>query len=148
MAVTIHLITYQQLHDKGPCFSKLYCGNFYICKHYHHIRSSRCSNEFTNSLWLLKIILVYNWSFIEAPKGSEIHKKWPIVWPPPLPYLPKWTVKRLLKNSRNCKHVTNFKTPPPPPFYVDVLNVCSLCYGKSITQMKDDPSFIKFLKPV
>ena len=37
---------------------------------------------------------------------------------------------------------------PHPPFYVDVINVWSLCYGKCITQMKDGPSVIKFLKSV
>ena len=31
----------------------------------------------------------------------------------------------LFKNNRICKHVTNFKTSPPPP-YVDIINVWSL----------------------
>ena len=33
-----------------------------------------------------------------------------------------------------------------PPFYVDIINVCALCYGKCMTQVKAGPSFIKFLK--
>ena len=32
--------------------------------------------------------------------------------------------------------------------YVDIINLCSLCYGKCITQVKDGPFFIKFLKSV
>lgn len=50
------------------------------------------------------------------------------------------------------EHLTNLKThsptrhPPPHthPFYVDVINICSLCYGKCITQIKDGHCFINF----
>ena len=50
-------------------------------------------------------------------KGSyiyDIHKKWPIFWPPLPPPSTKMNNDLLLKNNRICKHVTNFKTPPPP----------------------------------
>ena len=56
--------------------------------------------------------------------------------------------RKLFKNNRICKHEKNYKTPSPPTFYVDVINVWSLYYGKCITQMKDGPSVIKFLKSV
>ena len=38
---------------------------------------------------------------------------------------PQITIDLLFKNNRMHKHVTNFKTPPPP-FCVDVINVWSL----------------------
>ena len=60
----------------------------------------------------------------------------------------KWTTKLLLKNCRICKHEANYKNLSPPLFYVDVINVWSLCYGKCITQMKDGPSVIKFLTSI
>ena len=37
---------------------------------------------------------------------------------------------------------------PPSSFFVDVINVCFLCYGKCITRMKDCLSFFKFLKSI
>ena len=96
----------------------------------------------------MKINLAHNWSFKHL-KWSDIHKKRPIV-PPPTPYPQKWTVKLccLSTSSRIYKHMTNFKTYPIPPFNIDIINVYSLCYGKYITQVKDGPSFIKFLKSV
>ena len=43
----------------------------------------------------------------------------------PYPHHPqKWTIDLLFKNNRIRKHVTNFKTLPPP-FRVDVINVWS-----------------------
>ena len=60
-------------------------------------------------------------------------------------------MKLLVKNNRICKYEKNLrkeKDPTPSPFYVVVVNVRSLCYGKCITQMKDGPSIIKFLKSV
>ena len=64
----------------------------------------------------------------------------------PLPSLnpQKWAIDLLFKNSRICNHVTNFKTSPSP-FCVG-LHKCRVPNDKWITQMKDGPSFIKFMK--
>ena len=40
--------------------------------------------------------------------------------------------------------MTDFRSPYS--FYLDVINVWTLCHGTVITQMKDSPSFTKFLK--
>ena len=44
---------------------------------------------------------------------------------PYLHHLQKWTIDLLFKNNIIRKHVTNFKTPPPP-FRMEVINVWSL----------------------
>ena len=44
----------------------------------------------------------------------DVHKKWLIFWPPYPHHLQKWTIDLFFKNNRIHKHVTNFKTPPPP----------------------------------
>ena len=54
----------------------------------------------------------------------------PIKWPPSPPnplHLQKWTTDLLSRNKKQParKHVTKFKTPLPPHFYVDVINVLS-----------------------
>ena len=97
----------------------------------------------------MKINLAYNLSFKHL-KGSEINKKQSIVHPLPH-YSQIWTVKLLFKNSRIHKHMTNFKTHALPRFYVDIINVCSLCYGKWMRQVKDvkdGTCFMKFLKSI
>ena len=96
----------------------------------------------------MKINLAHKRSFKHL-KWSDIHKKWPIVQPPTL-YPQKWTVKLccLSTNSRIHKHMTNFKTYPLPPFNISIINIYSLCYGKCMIQVKDGPSFNKFLKSV
>ena len=97
----------------------------------------------------MKINLAYNLSFKHL-KGSEINKKQSIVHPLPH-YSQIWTVKLLFKNSRIHKHMTNFKTHPIPRFYVDIINVCSICYGKWMRQVKDvkdGTCFMKFLKSI
>ena len=70
---------------------------------------------------------LWNRQFIFT-KGSsiyDVHKKWPIFWPP-WPHHPQnWTTDLLFKSNRISKHVTNFKTPPPP-FRMAVINVCSI----------------------
>ena len=89
----------------------------------------------------MKINLVYNWPFKHLV-GSHIHKKQPVVQPPP-PYPQKWTVKLLFKNSRIHKHMTNFKTPPRISFLCGHHRcVLPMLYGK------DGPSFIKLLKSI
>ena len=64
----------------------------------------------------------------------------------PHPLSTKMNKKLLFKNNRICKHEKNCKSPSPPPFYVDVINVCSLCYGKCIMEMKHGPSVIKIFE--
>ena len=84
---------------------------------------------------IIKDKRVYNWSFKHL-LGSDIHKKPPIMQPP-TPYPKKWTVKLQSKNSRiHDKHITNFKIP----------HSTALLCGPSITQVKNGPYFIKFLK--
>ena len=63
----IQLIAYQQLYDKGPCFSYFYCGNFYIYKHSHHIRSGAAINLQMNSNYDKS---PSNWSFVQTPNGT------------------------------------------------------------------------------
>ena len=84
---------------------------------------------------IIKDKRVYNCSFKHL-LGSDIHKKPPIMQPP-TPYPKKWTVKLQSKNSRiHDKHITNFKIP----------HSTALLCGPSITQVKNGPYFIKFLK--
>ena len=84
---------------------------------------------------IIKDKRVYNWSFKHL-LGSDIHKKPPIMQSP-TPYPKKWTVKLQSKNSRIYdKHMTNFKIP----------HSTALLCGPSITQVKNGPYFIKFLK--
>ena len=74
----------------------------------------RCSNELTNKLQLFQINLVYNWCFIQVPKGTDIHKKMTNCVTPTF-YARKWIIRPLFKNSKICKHVTHFKIPYPTP---------------------------------
>ena len=46
------------------------------------------------------------------------------------------------------KHMTISRPHPLSLFYVRIINVCSLCYGKCVTHVKDGLSFIKCLKSV
>ena len=82
---------------------------------------------------IIKDKRVYNWSFKHL-LGSDIHKKPPIMQPLTL-YPQKWTVKLQFKNIHD-KHMTNFKIPHSTAILCD----------PSITQVKDGPYFIKFLK--
>ena len=63
--------------------------------------------------------------YCEGSSIYEVHKNWPIFWPPYPHHPQKWTEDLLFKDNRIRKHVTNFKTPPGP-FCVDVINVWSL----------------------
>ena len=45
--------------------------------------------------------------------------------PHPL-HLQKWTMNLFFKSNKIQNHVTNFKTLPQPPFYVDVMNAFSI----------------------
>ena len=45
--------------------------------------------------------------------ASVTTTKWPISWLPHPLHLQKWTIGLLFKNKRICRHVTNFKNPPP-----------------------------------
>ena len=69
-------------------------------------------------------------------KGSsiyDVHKNSQFFDSPPHPYplhSQNWTIDLLFKNNRIRKHVTNFKTPPPP-FRVGVRNLWSLSNGKA-----------------
>ena len=75
---------------------------------------TRCSNEFINELQLLKINLVYNWYFIQAVKGLDIHKKWSIVWLP-LPFHKNKQHKFCLKSveSAHIRQIPRPNTPTP-----------------------------------
>ena len=44
----------------------------------------------------------------------------------PLPPSAKISNRSIVSNNGICKHVTNFKNPPPLPFCVDIINVCFL----------------------
>ena len=72
----------------------------------------------------LKVLLFYQSSFNIKDHAIITSTNHP---PPPLvhPHPQKWTIDLLFKNNRICKHVTNFKTSPPP-LLTDVINVWTL----------------------
>ena len=92
-------------------------------------------------------IYSYNWSFIQwhlrrltCTKNNQLKNC------VTSSIIKKWTIKLLFRNSRICKHETNCKNPPPLLFYVDVINVWSLCYGKCIKMVTLLLNFCQFLK--
>ena len=100
----------------------LFFGNFHSCHLFLHFFYSWKIGLFSISIFTVPfgcIILSRGHPFMTSTKNDQF-------FDPPYPdHLQKWTIELLFKNNRNRKHVTNFKTPPPP-FRVDVINVWSL----------------------
>ena len=69
---------------------------------------TRCSNEFTNDLQLLKISLSYNWSFKHL-KRSDIHKNWQLCNPHPLST--KMNSKTTVWKQQNLQTHEKFQDP-------------------------------------
>ena len=89
--------------------------------------------------------LVYNSSFNHL-KDSDILKKNNKLCnlSPPIYRNEQWNY--CLKTLESAKPWQISGPHLLPPFYVDIIKICSLCYGKCITHVIDGLSFIKFLK--
>ena len=60
-----------------------------------------------------------------APYSYDVHKKDYCFDLYTHPHSQKWTIDLFFKNQRTRKRTTIFKTSPPP-YCIDVINVCSL----------------------
>ena len=88
-----------------------------------------CDSTDLKTEQLFVLYLLMTWIVISWILGnSKIHsvtstRGYSFVTPPHC--LEKWTIDQLFKNNRVCKHMKNFKNPPPT-FCVIVINVCCL----------------------
>ena len=105
LLVGIHLIAYYLLHDKmGICFFTLLWQH----KDHHHITSNK--KEFTIERYIEdkpSIQLIFH----TRPKGSHIHKIWPIVWCPH-PLFSKIN-KTIVLKQQNLQKYDKFQDPMP-----------------------------------